>query len=263
MSQFKLPPTTHSYLGDKLYERRKLGALEIEQLIKEFTKNNEIQKIKDVITQMQSDFIVSGSLNARKGGLIAMAAITLGLGEIVTDFFPLLLPPVISCFQDADPKVRFYACESLYNIIKVTREKILPYFNEVFDKLCHLAADPDKAVRDAADLLDKMLKEIIKKYPIFDYEKFIPLFSDRVNHLIAPGCRKVILSWVKVFHSVSEIDDLRMLHFFLEGILKCFLIKMMKLDFQLNNVWQYFLKKFKNWLKANLLGEVQEVQKIF
>lgn len=114
-----LSPNTHSHLGDKLYERRKLGALEVEQQVKEYAKNNELQKIRDLILQIQNEFIVSGSLNARKGGLIAMAAITLGSGEAANEFFSLLLPPVLVCFQDADPKVRFYACESLYNIIKV------------------------------------------------------------------------------------------------------------------------------------------------
>jgi hypothetical protein len=37
-----------------------------------------------------------------------------------------------------------------------------------------------------------MLKEIIRKYP-FDFEKFIPLFSERVNYLNAPDCRRVFL----------------------------------------------------------------------
>lgn len=48
------------------------------------------------------------------------------------------------------------------------------------------------AVRDAADLLDKMLKELIKKFP-FDFDKFIPLFSERVNYLNSPDCRRVCL----------------------------------------------------------------------
>lgn len=216
---FKLSPSTFSHLGDKLYERRKLGALEIEQLVKELSKQNETQKITDIINQIQHEFIRSTSLNARKGGLIAMAAITLGLGDVVTDFFVQLLPPVLGCIQDADPKVRFYACESLYNIIKVSKERILPYFNEVFDKLCQLAADPDKAVRDAADLLDKMLKEIVRLYQNqFDFEKFIPLFSERVNYLNAPDCRRMILSWVKLLSSVTAFDLLKALHFFLDGL---------------------------------------------
>lgn len=32
--------------------------------------------------------------------------------------------------------MRYYACESLYNIAKVARGHILSYFNEIFDGLC-------------------------------------------------------------------------------------------------------------------------------
>lgn len=32
--------------------------------------------------------------------------------------------------------MRYYACESMYNIAKVAKGEILVYFNEVFDALC-------------------------------------------------------------------------------------------------------------------------------
>jgi vacuole morphology and inheritance protein 14 len=31
--------------------------------------------------------------------------------------------------------VRYYACESLYNVAKVARGDVLKYFNEIFDAL--------------------------------------------------------------------------------------------------------------------------------
>ena len=57
-------------------------------------------------------------------------------------------------------RTRYYACESLYNISKVARGKILPYFNEVFDGLAKLSADPDQNVKNAATLLDRLVKDI-------------------------------------------------------------------------------------------------------
>lgn len=36
-------------LTDKLYERRKLGALEIEQLVKEMRKNNDKEKLTEIV----------------------------------------------------------------------------------------------------------------------------------------------------------------------------------------------------------------------
>lgn len=42
---------------------------------------------------------------------------------------------MLACFADQDARVRYYACESMYNIAKVAKGEILPYFNEVFDAL--------------------------------------------------------------------------------------------------------------------------------
>lgn len=46
------------------------------------------------------------------------------------------MPPVLACFTDQDARVRYYACEALYNIAKVAKGEILIYFNHIFDALC-------------------------------------------------------------------------------------------------------------------------------
>lgn len=59
------------------------------------------------------------------------------------------MPPVLACFVDQDPRVRYYACEAMYNIAKVGKGEILFYFNHIFDALCkvratlHLPYSPD------------------------------------------------------------------------------------------------------------------------
>ena len=47
-----------------------------------------------------------------------------------------IVPPVLACFTDQDARVRYYACESMYNIAKVAKGEILVYFNHIFDALC-------------------------------------------------------------------------------------------------------------------------------
>ena len=49
---------------------------------------------------------------------------------------PELVQPVLVCFEDQDPRVRYYACESLYNISKVARGAVLVFFNNIFEGLC-------------------------------------------------------------------------------------------------------------------------------
>lgn len=46
-----------------------------------------------------------------------------------------LVKPALGCFTDSDQRIRYYACEALYNICKVTRGAILAYFNDIFDGL--------------------------------------------------------------------------------------------------------------------------------
>jgi vacuole morphology and inheritance protein 14 len=52
------------------------------------------------------------------------------------------VPPVLACFTDQDARVRYYACEAMYNIAKVAKGEILIYFNHIFDALCKACFDP-------------------------------------------------------------------------------------------------------------------------
>lgn len=77
-----------------------------------------------------------------------------------------LVRPILACFLDTDSRVRYYACESLYNVAKVGRGALLPQFNEVFDVLAKLVADPDQNVKSGAELLDRLLKVHLMLKPL-------------------------------------------------------------------------------------------------
>ena len=53
-----------------------------------------------------------------------------------------IVPPVLACFTDQDARVRYYACESMYNIAKVAKGEILLFFNDIFDALCKVQTPP-------------------------------------------------------------------------------------------------------------------------
>lgn len=55
------------------------------------------------------------------------------------------MPPVLACFSDQDARVRYYACESMYNIAKVAKGEILLFFNEIFDALAKVRVDVQMA----------------------------------------------------------------------------------------------------------------------
>lgn len=98
--------------------------------------NPSRQRIPAIIELLGNDFACSSNANHRKGGLIGLAATAIGLMHDAHMYLDKLLPPVLHCFDDPESRVRYYACESLYNIAKVARGHILQYFNQIFDGLC-------------------------------------------------------------------------------------------------------------------------------
>ncbi|KAM7261708.1 hypothetical protein ACFE04_020785 [Oxalis oulophora] len=72
---------------------------------------------------------------ALEGGLIGLAAITVGLTSEASQHLEIvfglicqqIVPPVLNSFSDQDGRVRYYACEALYNITKVVRGEFIVF----------------------------------------------------------------------------------------------------------------------------------------
>jgi len=93
---------------------------------------------------------------------------------------------------------------------QVARSFILVFFNEIFDGLCKLSADPDPHVKSGAQLLDKLIKDIVTESSSFDIEKFIPLLRERI-YVINPFVRQFLISWIHVLNNVPDLDILEFL----------------------------------------------------
>uniref|UniRef100_A0A8C4Q7Y5 Protein VAC14 homolog n=1 Tax=Eptatretus burgeri TaxID=7764 RepID=A0A8C4Q7Y5_EPTBU len=197
-----LTPTIVRSLNDKMYEKRKVAALEIEKLVREFVSQNNAPLVKCLIQVLSQEFALSLQPHSRKGGLIGLAACAIGLGKDYTIFLWELMDPVLKCFNDPDPRLRYYACEALYNIVKVARGAVLPYFNQVFHGLSKLAADPDPNVKSGSELLDRLLKDIVTESDHFDLIAFIPLVRDRI-YTHNQHARQFIISWLSFVESVA------------------------------------------------------------
>lgn len=77
-----LAPAILRGLGDRSYDKRKNAALEIEALIKTLEDNNETDRICSIIVLLGQDFATSTNPNHRKGGLIGLAASSIGLMSV-------------------------------------------------------------------------------------------------------------------------------------------------------------------------------------
>lgn len=244
-------------LGDKLYEKRKATALELEKLVKQCVAEGDYARIDKIIDELCRDYAYAlHQPMARNAGLMGLAAAAIALStNDVGNYLSHILPPVLACFGDQNDQVRFYACESLYNIAKIAKGEILVYFNEVFDVLCKVSADTENSVRGAAELLDRLIKDIVaetassyisvvnsnardvpprlKTDPVTgdvfqgDYEqdstlafslpKFIPLLTERI-YTINPDTRVFLVDWLKVLLNTPGLELIAFLPSFLGGL---------------------------------------------
>lgn len=206
-------------LHDKLYDRRKTAALEIEKMVKEFAAVNNTGQIKKILKVLGQDFSLSQNPHARKGGLIGLAAISIALGKDTEMYADELIKPILGCMVDQDQRVRYYACESLYNVVKVSRGAVLRHFSAIFNCLSKIATDPDPNVKVASELLDRLLKESVLENTSFDLDGFIPLLRERIYTKNAFS-RQFIISWVSVLNSEPGLDLISYLPEILDGLFR-------------------------------------------
>ncbi|KAL8112300.1 hypothetical protein AgCh_019849 [Apium graveolens] len=240
-----IPASVIRNLSDKLYEKRKNAALEVEGVVKQLTVLGDHDKITAVINLVTNEFTYSPQANHRKGGLIGLAAVTVGLTSEAAQHLEQIVPPVINSFSDQDSRVRYYACEALYNIAKVVRGEFIVFFNQIFDALCKLSADSDANVQSAAHLLDRLVKDIVTESDQFSIEEFIPLLRERMN-VLNPYVRQFLVGWITVLDSVPDIDMLGFLPDFLDGLFNMLSDSSHEIRQQADSALSEFLQEIKN-----------------
>lgn len=104
------------------------------------------------------------------------------LSQDTDKFVEELVSPVLNCLLDPEVRVRLFASESLYNIVKVARGSIIPLFPRIFSALSRLVTgvifhfinyfkihlhtgtffsfilDSDENCKNGSELLDRLLK---------------------------------------------------------------------------------------------------------
>ncbi|POS72951.1 vacuole morphology and inheritance protein [Diaporthe helianthi] len=243
-------------LNDKLYDKRKVGALELERVIRELVAAKDYSRVTAVLDQLCNDYAYAvHQPHARNGGLIGLAAAAIALGPELPRYLEVIVPPVLACFTDQDARVRYYACEAMYNIAKVAKGEILKYFNHIFDALCKLGADSELSVKNGAELLDRLIKDIVSESAAtyvsvlelpdtkgaggddeisndkdiveepadlptaFSLGQFIPLLKDR-SFTINPFTRTFLVGWIILLDSIPDLELVTYLPEFLGSLLK-------------------------------------------
>ena len=106
----------------------------------------------------------------------------------------------------------------MYNIAKVTREALIErHFDKIFDGLCKLCLDVHLDVKNGAQLLDRLLKDIVTEYDNFDITAFIILLQKYISQT-NPYIRGMLVMWINALDSVPSIDMLEWLPTYLDGL---------------------------------------------
>ncbi|KAK4548979.1 hypothetical protein LTR36_008752 [Oleoguttula mirabilis] len=234
----------------RLYSEKLIGERNrLESIIRTALAEGNHDRIAKIVHQLCHDYAYAvHQPHARNGGLIGLAAAAIALGAEVARYLKEIVPPVLACFSDQDARVRYYACESMYNIAKVAKGEILLYFNDVFDALCKMAADTELSVKNGAELLDRLVKDIVSESAAtyasilapeaavagsedvspersvviptaFSLPRFIPLLQERI-HVLNPFTRTFLVSWITLLDSIPDLELVAYLPSFLGGLLK-------------------------------------------
>jgi len=181
----------------------------------------------------------------------------------------------------------------MYNITKIARGLILKYFNEIFDALSKLAADTESNVKNGAELLDRLIKDVVSEhsmyyYPddenfenltpeerknmtiyrgengemlqrpnhatIFSVPRFIPLLSERIRSL-NPYTRQFLVQWISVLDSLPDIELVAYLPDYLDGLFSYLSDNNMDVRVATLNVLSEFLREIRQ------ISEIQSHQK--
>ncbi|EFX00777.1 vacuole-associated enzyme activator complex component [Grosmannia clavigera kw1407] len=243
-----MDPAIQRALNEKLYEKRKGGALELERTIRELVAVKDTNIVEAILDQLCNEYAYAVHQHSRNGGLIGLAAAAIALGPEVPRYLEMIVPPVLACFVDQDARVRYYACEAMYNIAKVAKGEILIYFNHIFDALCKLGADSELSVKNGAELLDRLIKDIVSESAAtyisvlatptsddiegglppeddsgslptaFSLKRFMPLLKDRI-FVLNPFTRTFLVGWIVLLDSIPDLELVAYLPEFLRGLL--------------------------------------------
>ncbi|KAK6463420.1 vacuolar protein 14 C-terminal Fig4p binding-domain-containing protein [Scheffersomyces coipomensis] len=285
-------------LSNQIYEKRKATAFQIESLIKPAVANIDSQTIYKIILEL-TELTTEGTTNTKMGAITALGSVSIALGtHFIAYFLDAIIKPIFSTFRDTDGRVRYYACESLYNIAKIARGEILLYFNEVFDILCILVTDNESAVKNAADILDRLVKDIVsskstdyvsilhqrdslsdirthlvdadgvaiqmnqvqESEKAFSLPKFLPTLLERM-YTIDPFAKKFLIGWIELFDAIPSLELITFLPNFLEPLIKFIRNSPPDVRLDTENLLNIFLKEIKTIHKVKVVVKRKQLLK--
>lgn len=162
--------------------------------------------IEQCIISLKEELLQSSHMQSRTGGLIALASVALGLPGSLRDVLQRdILEICLKMVDDEEPRVRYCACESVFNIVKGSGARCIPLFPTVFDFLSKVSADTEVDIRQTGPILDRTLREIVADH--FSQSKTDSNIVPTVEtHLVYPSAfvKQLSISWVEFLITIRN-----------------------------------------------------------
>ena len=215
-------------------------------------------------------------MNLKKGVLLALAASAIGFGREARHFLTDLLGPILHATQESDSRVRYFACEALYNVTKVVRTQLIPdHFVPLFNAISILTSDHDQNVRSGAELLDRLLKgKFIRFYFIVLTKVFKDVVSEaeippKIGQLIRERiyakeatARLFIAGWIVHLTGNPNAGFGEVLPAIIDGLFRALDDKQANVQRLVANALQGLVSAFvKQQLKMSLIASMQETSR--
>eukprot|EP01083_Nonionella_stella_P046431 124359_1 len=244
--------TQASTLGDRSHQKRELAAISVEMTVRQIMNSDiatsghhglssmssalnqnrsaaeiiyrRTDQIQKVINFLMTNYIDSEQANYRKGGLLGLAGVIMALTtkrnqltyEGIT-FLNQVIPIIQKCLEDKDASVRYYANETLYNVIKVARYHIIQFFDLIFNQIQISCDDEDEFVRESNKSVNRLLQDVVCNYDHFQIKAFINVLQQLIRSK-SPRVRVLALDWIIALDAEPDIYFLVYLHHFLNPL---------------------------------------------
>ncbi|XP_021909793.1 protein VAC14 homolog [Carica papaya] len=169
-------------LSDKLYEKRKNAALEVEGIVKQLAAAGDHEKISAVINLLTTEFTYSPQANHRKGGLIGLAAATVGLTSEAAQHLEQIVPPVLNSglfnmLSDSSHEIRQQADSALSEFLQEIKNSPSVDYGRMAEILVQRAASSDEFTRLTAIT---WINEFVK----LGGDQLVPYYADILGAIL-------------------------------------------------------------------------------
>ena len=148
--------------------------------------------------------------------------------DCINKFTQTIIKILLSSLNDNQPKIRYMILKSLFYISKSLDDKIVKYFNQIFQEIIGKINDLQEEVKDAAIFLDKSLQTILHSalssmspeiiYQDFNLKEFIWIVKIKIKSQ-NPSIREFLIRWITNLNEVITVDLLSYLPEILEDLL--------------------------------------------